>query len=86
MLFRFLATWWAKRVYIFKLELEAATNDINAKLSANLAQEKREFVDQLNKEADAIEENIKKFSEMETNGCNKAGVCPRAVSRDAVAV
>jgi len=65
---RFIATWWAKRVYIFKLEIEAATNDINAKLSANLAQEKREVVDQLNKEADAIEENIKKYSEMEANG------------------
>jgi hypothetical protein len=65
---RFIARWWGKRAYVWKLEVEAATNDINAKLSANLANEKRELVEQLNKEADAIEANIKKYSEMEANG------------------
>ncbi len=43
---------------IQKLELEAATNDINAQLAENRAKEKRSFVDQLNREADDIDANI----------------------------
>jgi hypothetical protein len=42
------------------LELEAATNDINAHLAENRAKEKRAFVDQLNREADDIDANIAK--------------------------
>jgi hypothetical protein len=48
----------AKQQYIFKLEHEGATNEINAQLAQNRAQEKRLYIEQLNKEADAIEENI----------------------------
>jgi hypothetical protein len=33
---------------------------INAQLASNLAKEKRDFIEQLNKEADLIEENIAK--------------------------
>jgi len=56
---RFLAGWWSKRAYIWKLEKEAATNDLSAQLSVNRAAEKRALVEQLNKEADGIEANIK---------------------------
>ena len=42
------------------MELEAATNDINAQLAENRAKEKRAFVDQLNREADDIDANIVK--------------------------
>jgi hypothetical protein len=53
-----LAQWWAKRKYIWKLEMEAGTNEVNAALSARRAEEKRKFVEQLNKEAQGIEDNI----------------------------
>jgi hypothetical protein len=53
----------AKQQYIFKLEHEGATNEINAQLAQNRAQEKRLYIEQLNKEADAIEENIAKEEE-----------------------
>jgi hypothetical protein len=56
---RLLARFWAKRRYIFNQELEAATSDLNAGLSARRAREKRDLVAQLNAEADAIEEHIK---------------------------
>jgi hypothetical protein len=49
---------FAKREYRKKLELAAATNDINAQLAENRAKEKRAYVDQLNREADDIEANI----------------------------
>jgi hypothetical protein len=59
-MFRALARWWAKRKYTWKQEVEAATNDLHAGLSLRLAAEKRAQIEQLNGEADAIEENIKK--------------------------
>ena len=55
---RLIAKFIAKRQYVFKLEHEAATNEINAKLALQHANEKRAFVEQLNREADAIDENI----------------------------
>lgn len=55
---RFFAKRRAKREYVQKLELEAATNDLNARLAMNRAKEKRAYIDQLNKEADDIESNI----------------------------
>ena len=60
---RFFARFWAKRKYIWKLETEAATNDLSAQLSTNRAAEKRKLAEQLNKEADAIEQNIKTETE-----------------------
>jgi hypothetical protein len=57
---RFFAKRRAKREYVNKLELEAATNEINAQLAENRAKEKRAFVDQLNREADDIDANIAK--------------------------
>jgi hypothetical protein len=57
---RFIAKFIAKRQYRFKLELEAASNLINAQLAENRAKEKRAFVDQLNREADDIDANIAK--------------------------
>lgn len=60
---RFFARFWAKRKYIWKLETEASTIDLSAQLSANRAAEKRAPVEQLNKEADRIESNIKAESE-----------------------
>lgn len=67
-MFRFLAKVCAKLAYRFKLEKEAATNDLNAGLSARLAREKRKFVEQLNKEADVMETRIKQVAEMEEKG------------------
>jgi hypothetical protein len=57
---RTFAKWRAKRQYVWKLELEAATQDINAQLATNRAKEKRAFIEQLNREADDIEANIAK--------------------------
>lgn len=56
---RFFARRWAKRRYIWNTEIEAATHDLNASLSALRAKEKRAYVAQLRAEADAIDENIK---------------------------
>ena len=60
---RFFARIWAKRKYLWKLEVEAETNLLSAQLSANRAAEKKKLAEQLNKEADAIEENIKTETE-----------------------
>jgi hypothetical protein len=56
---RFFARIWAKKKYVWRLEVEAATAELSALLSANRAAEKRALAEQLNKEADAIEQNIK---------------------------
>jgi hypothetical protein len=58
-----LAKWWAKKQYIWKQEVEAATNDIHVGLSLRLAGEKRALIEQLNKDADEIEANIKSVDE-----------------------
>jgi hypothetical protein len=55
---RFLARLWAKHSYVFQLETEAAKNLINAGLAQKRAAEKRAYVEQLEKEAHAIEVNI----------------------------
>jgi len=60
---RLLAKIYASLAYRFKLEKEAATNEINAALSTKRAAEKRELVNQLNAEADEIEANIAKEEE-----------------------
>jgi hypothetical protein len=65
---RLIARWWAKVWYLLRLEFEGATAEINAKLSGNRAAERRALAEQLNSEADEIEENIKRLSEMEVVG------------------
>jgi hypothetical protein len=55
---RFLARWFAKRKYVFTLELNAAESDINANLAANRAKERRDLTEQLNQEADDIDKSI----------------------------
>jgi hypothetical protein len=55
---RLIARFIAKKQYVFKLEHESATNEINAQLAQNRAQEKRLFIEQLNREADDIDKNI----------------------------
>jgi hypothetical protein len=57
---RLIARLIARYQYIFKLEHEGATNTINAQLALNRAKEKRDFIDQLNSEADDIDANIAK--------------------------
>jgi hypothetical protein len=55
---RFIARFAARLQYIWKLEVEGHTNDVNAQLAMNRAKEKRAYIGQLNREADDIEENI----------------------------
>jgi hypothetical protein len=65
---RFFARIWARLQYIFRLELEAATNELHAGISEFLIKEKQKNIDRLNAEADAIENNIQRVSEMEEKG------------------
>jgi len=65
---RVLAKWWAKKQYVWKQEVEAATADLHAGLSLKLAAEKRAKIAQLNKEADDIETNIKAVDEKLATG------------------
>jgi hypothetical protein len=84
---RFFARFYAKRRYIWHQELEAATHDLNASLSALRAKEKRALVTQLNAEADAIEKNIQRLSDLAEVGywvCengHERGKCPCASLR-----
>jgi hypothetical protein len=59
---RIIARFWAKRRYIFRQEMEAALNDLNAAVSFDRAKDKRDLVAQLNKEAEDIEKNIEKVA------------------------
>jgi len=65
---RVLAQWWAKKQYIFKQEVEAATAELHAGLSLKLATEKRTLIEQLNNEADDIDTNIKAVDEKLATG------------------
>lgn len=55
---RFLARWWARRSYIWDLELEAGKSDVNAAIAQRNANEVRKLAEQLTAEADAIDKNI----------------------------
>ena len=59
------ARFWAKHSYIWKLEKEASTQELHAKLAALHAEQKRTEAEQLNADADAIEANIKAEQEKE---------------------
>jgi hypothetical protein len=63
---RIFAKWWARLSYVWQLEVEAGKNELNAATAKRNADEKRKLVLQLNAEADAIYENMKKVEEEET--------------------
>jgi hypothetical protein len=65
---RTLARWWARRKYVWKIEIEAVTQDLQADLSAQRAKEKRDLATQLRKEADDMEIRVKQMAEMEEKG------------------
>jgi hypothetical protein len=65
---RTLSQWAAKLYYIIKQEFQAEIADLHAGLSLNLAAEKRKLVEQLTREADEIEANIKNVDEKLTAG------------------
>jgi hypothetical protein len=65
---RVFAQWWAKKQYIFKQEVEAATAELYAGLSLKVATEKRAQIEQLNKEADDIDATIKSVDDKLTTG------------------
>jgi hypothetical protein len=62
---RLLAKRYAKLSYVFSLEVEAGKSDINAAIAAGNAKATRDLAEQLAKEADDIEANIKKVEEEE---------------------
>jgi predicted phage terminase large subunit-like protein len=51
-----LARWWARRRYIWKQDFESSLEELQASLSAQRAQEKRDAAVQLRKEAEGISE------------------------------
>lgn len=55
---RALAKWYARRSYIWTLEVEAGKGDVNAAIAQRNADEARKIAEQLNAEADAIDKNI----------------------------
>jgi hypothetical protein len=65
---RVLAKWAARKYYIFSQEFQASTADLHASLSLKLAAEKRALIEQLNKDADEIEANIKTVDEKLATG------------------
>jgi hypothetical protein len=65
---RTLARWWARRKYVWKIEIEAVTQDLQADLSAQRAKEKRDLAAQLRKESDDMETRVKQMAEMEEKG------------------
>lgn len=65
---RFIAKVAAKISFRWKQELEAGTNDIAAALATRNAQEKRDLVARLTKEADELDARIKDVSDMEEKG------------------
>jgi hypothetical protein len=65
---RTLARWWARRRYIFKQDFEARLEELQAGLSAQRAQEKRDAAVQLRKDADDMEARLKQMAEMEERG------------------
>lgn len=65
---RMLARWWARRKFIWKIEIEAVTQDLQADLSAQRAKEKRDLAAQLRKEADDMETRVKQMAAMEEKG------------------
>jgi hypothetical protein len=67
-MFSYFAMVWAGISYRWELLVGAGKADVSAALSVNLATEKRNLVDQLNKQADDIEKRIAEVAAMEENG------------------
>jgi hypothetical protein len=67
-MFRFIAKVAAKIIFRWKQELEGGTNEIAAALATRNAQEKRELVARVTKEADDMEARIKEAADMEEKG------------------
>ncbi len=65
---RAIARFWAKLSYRWEQETSAARGELNAQLARRASAEKRDLVDQLNKEADDIEARIKQVAEIEEKG------------------
>jgi hypothetical protein len=65
---KLLARWWARRRYIWKQDFEATLEELQAALSAQRAQEKRDAAVQLRKNADDMEARVKQMAEMEEKG------------------
>jgi citrate synthase len=57
---KLLATWWARRKYLFNEYVEAETNDIKARVVESRITEMKADAAQLVVEAEEIEENIKR--------------------------
>ena len=62
------ARWWARRKYVWKIEIEATTQDLQADLSAQRAKERRDLAAQLRKEVETMEANVARIAEMEEKG------------------
>jgi hypothetical protein len=65
---RILAKIWAKTSYIFSFEAQAQKSELSAALASKNAQEKRDLIEQLNTDADTMEDRIKHMAEMEEKG------------------
>jgi hypothetical protein len=57
---KLLATWWARRKYLFNEYVEAETNDIKARVVESRIAEMKSDAKQLIAEAEEIEVNIKR--------------------------
>ena len=65
---RIIARFWAKKKYVWREELDAATKDLNASAAQYRAGERRQAIAKLNAEADAIDANIKRVDELQEKG------------------
>ena len=75
-MFKFIARRWAKAAYVFRQEVEADTNVLNAGLALRTAAEKHKLAAQLTEQADQMDARIKEVAEMEEKGywiCDKCG-------------
>ena len=65
---RFIARRWAKAAYLFRQEVEAETNLLNAGLALRTAAEKHKLAAQLTEQADQMDARIKEVAELEERG------------------
>lgn len=86
-MFRFIAKLAAKIAYRWKQEREAETNLLNAGLASQLAQEKRDLIARITKEADDMDARIKEVAEMEMKGfwvCENGHEEPMSTASDGI--
>ena len=65
---KFIGRRWAKAAYVFRREVEAETNLLNAGRALRTAAEKRTLARQLTERADQMDARIKEVYEMEEKG------------------